>query len=53
VDEEVDDGGVGFTDGVFDAVGGFVAGADKRFRARRSAAKVAAEPVLPVEESRA
>jgi hypothetical protein len=34
-------------------LGGFVAGADKRFRARRTAARAAAEPVLPVKESRA
>jgi len=34
-------------------LGGFVAGADKRFRAKRAAAKVVTEPALTAEESRA
>jgi cytochrome c-type biogenesis protein CcmF len=41
--------------GLFMMLGGFVAGADKRFRARRAPAPApaAAEPVVPARESRA
>jgi cytochrome c-type biogenesis protein CcmF len=39
--------------GMFMLLGGFVAGADKRFRARRAPAREPVEPVLPAKESRA